>query len=539
VIAISVIAIYSRKSKFTGKGNSIQNQIELCKEHGKKHFSVEHYLIYEDEGYSGGNTNRPMYKKMLKDALEHKFDVLICYRLDRISRNISDFSGLVELLRDNDIDFVSIRESFDTSTPMGRAMMYIASVFAQLERETISERIKDNMYHLAKTGRWLGGRTPTGFKSKQVEYYDNDDNKRNIYVLTAIPKDLELVKALYNKYLELGSLTKLHQWTLENNIKTRSNKAFDKSILRFILSNPVYTIADKAIYEYFSLLHSKVASQKEDFDGIHGLMVYNRHNEKKNKVIKRHESEWIVSVALHRGIISSEHWIAVQNLLKSNSRKAPRAGTGRTGLITNLLRCQCCGSKMGISISRKKNETYYYYKCMAKEKSRGAKCNVSNLNGKTADELILNEIKKFKFNKRDIYNNLYKTRKTLDSLSSKELASIYTKENKINYYKNCINNLTLRLSETENSKASKYIINQIEKFDNELAKLKNNAKHINENIRTINTKERSLKLILDLINNFPSNLDALNFLEKKKLIHMLIDGISWDGHILTINFVDI
>ena len=96
---------------------------------------------------------------MMDAAKKRQFKAIIVYRLDRISRNVSDFSGLIEELARLDISFISIKEQFDTSTPMGRAMMYIASVFSQLERETIAERIRDNMHELAKTGRWLGGTT--------------------------------------------------------------------------------------------------------------------------------------------------------------------------------------------------------------------------------------------------------------------------------------------------------------------------------------------------------------------------------------------
>ncbi len=93
---------------------------------------------------------------------------MVCYRLDRISRNIGDFANLIEELNELHISFISIKEQFDTSSPMGRAMMYIASVFSQLERETIAERIRDNMLELSKSGRWLGGNTPTGYTSESV-----------------------------------------------------------------------------------------------------------------------------------------------------------------------------------------------------------------------------------------------------------------------------------------------------------------------------------------------------------------------------------
>ena len=164
-----VIAIYSRKSRFTGKGESVGNQVELCRSYIRSAYGdscADSAVVYEDEGFSGGNLNRPGFKQMMKAARQRQFRAVVVYRLDRISRNISDFSGLIEELNRLGIDFVSIRESFDTSSPMGRAMMYIASVFSQLERETIAERIRDNMHELAKTGRWLGGTTPTGYTSE-------------------------------------------------------------------------------------------------------------------------------------------------------------------------------------------------------------------------------------------------------------------------------------------------------------------------------------------------------------------------------------
>ena len=153
------VAIYSRKSVFTGKGESIENQIEMCKDYyNRTHNNNEvEFLIYEDEGFSGGNINRPRFKELITDAKNKKFKALVCYRLDRISLNVAYFSSTLELLQDNDIEFISIKEQFDTSTPMGRAMIYIASVFAQLERETIAERVRDNMLQLARTARWLGG----------------------------------------------------------------------------------------------------------------------------------------------------------------------------------------------------------------------------------------------------------------------------------------------------------------------------------------------------------------------------------------------
>ena len=144
-----VIAIYSRKSKFTGKGESIGNQVDMCKEYVRLHYgekALEAAIVFEDEGFSGGNTNRPAFQRMMGGIERGEIGTLVVYRLDRVSRNVSDFSGLIENLKRKDITFVSIRENFDTSTPMGRAMMYIASVLSHLDRETIAELIRDTMH---------------------------------------------------------------------------------------------------------------------------------------------------------------------------------------------------------------------------------------------------------------------------------------------------------------------------------------------------------------------------------------------------------
>ena len=166
------IAIYSRKSKFTGKGESIGNQIELCREYIRTHYggeAAEKTVVFEDEGFSGGNINRPAFQKMMSDLERGAFQALVVYRLDRVSRNVSDFSSLIEGLNRRGIVFVSVREQFDTATPMGRAMMYIASVFAQLERETIARQMGIPIRCLQD---WESGRKVVSLKSWEKYFKD-------------------------------------------------------------------------------------------------------------------------------------------------------------------------------------------------------------------------------------------------------------------------------------------------------------------------------------------------------------------------------
>ena len=236
------IAIYSRKSRYTGKGESIGNQIDLCREYIRTHYgdaAAEHAVVFEDEGFSGGNLNRPDFKKMMTAAKDRKFKAIVVYRLDRISRNISDFSSLIEELGRLGIGFVSIRESFDTSSPMGRAMMYIASVFSQLERETIAERIRDNMHELAKTGRWLGGTTPTGYASESVKSITVDGKTKKACKLKLLPDEAEIIYKIFDLYEQYDSLTMTETELLRQGIKTKTgvlSPGFPSSLFCRILS---------------------------------------------------------------------------------------------------------------------------------------------------------------------------------------------------------------------------------------------------------------------------------------------------------------
>ena len=186
------IAIYSRKSKFTGKGDSITNQIEQCRQY-LRYMSPDaderDILVFEDEGYSGGNINRPQFTAMMDACRAKELGMVVCSKLDRISRNTGDFIRIIDELTRLHISFASVRDRFDTATPAGKAMMNMTAVFAQLERETIAERIRDNMMDLAKTGRWLGGQTPTGYKSEQIQKETIDGKIRKLFKLTPIPEE--------------------------------------------------------------------------------------------------------------------------------------------------------------------------------------------------------------------------------------------------------------------------------------------------------------------------------------------------------------
>ena len=275
--------IYSRKSVYTGKGESIENQIEMCRQYIQTKFpdDAAEISVYEDEGFSAKNMDRPQFQQMLRDIRQKKPDFVICYRLDRISRNVSDFFSLVEELNDRNISLVCIKEEFDTSKPMGKAMMYIASVFAQLERETIAERVRDNLMMLARTGRWLGGTTPTGFTSEKLQEIVIDGKIMTSCKLKDNPEELRAVDLMFEKYLELRSVSGVSKYLIKQGIKSRNGKYYSLLGIKDILQNPVYCIADQDALAYFTEHGSDVCFDEKDCSDKYGLISYNKRDYKK------------------------------------------------------------------------------------------------------------------------------------------------------------------------------------------------------------------------------------------------------------------
>ncbi|MBR2594566.1 MAG: recombinase family protein [Firmicutes bacterium] len=383
-------AVYSRKSKYTQKGESIKSQISLCIDYIKNVLDGKDgdIFIYEDEGFSGKSLDRPGFSEMMRQAEKGIFSYIIVYRLDRISRNIRDFAVLTEKFDSLGIKFISIKENFDTSSPAGRAMMYISSVFSQLERETISERIKDNMKELAKTGRWLGGVTPFGFVSQKIDYHSNSGKSKRLFVLKNVPEETETVELIFRKFIESKSVSSVREYLLQKGYSTRNGKHFSAFTIKNILSNPVYMTADADAWDFLSGIGANIFSEKPQFDGSKGLSVYNRTIQRHGKANKQNPPDlWIVAVGNHKGIISGKVWIKANRILEQKTHS--KTPSESRALLSGILFCGECGSKM----RPKTNGKYgFSYICTQKEKSRKTLCSASNAKGRDLDESVLSEV---------------------------------------------------------------------------------------------------------------------------------------------------
>jgi len=530
------IAIYSRKSRFTGKGESIENQIELCRQyirvnHGEE--AADEVLIYEDEGFSGGNLERPQFKRMMSDAGRGKLSTIVVYRLDRISRNIGDFAGLIESLNALKISFVSIKEQFDTNSPMGRAMMYIASVFSQLERETIAERIRDNMHELAKSGRWLGGTTPTGYGSEQVQRMTVDGKVRKSCKLKAIPEEAELVRVIFAKFLETRSLTHTDTFLLQHGYSTKNGKHFTRFAIKGILTNPVYAKADPSVWAYFQGQGVELFAEQADFNGDCGVMAYNRTEQKSGKTnLIRPMDEWIVALGAHEGLIEGTDWVRVQYLLEQNRSKGYRKPRSNVALLSGLLVCGDCGDYMRPKLSKRENaagERMFSYVCEMKERSRSQRCKIRNVSGNLLDKMVIEELKKLPQQDSQFMQYLKQgeplirgNREEYDQQLEQLGKALGEKDQEIS-------TLLSTLGKASGSVAEDYLLRRIEDLHNQAEGLRRQSEELRRLTAGPAMADMQFDLLRQMVSSFATTIDFMTIEQQRAAIRTCLRKLVWDG----------
>jgi site-specific DNA recombinase len=256
-------AIYTRKSSEEGLEqdfNSLHAQREACEAFIKSQHGEGWRLIktaYDDGGFSGGTMERPALQRLLADIRERLIDVVVVYKVDRLTRSLADFAKMVELFDAQAVSFVAVTQQFNTTTSMGRLTLNVLLSFAQFEREVTGERIRDKIAASKRKGMWMGGTTPLG--------YDVDD--RRLVINSA---EAETVRHIYQRYLELQSVRLLRDELDRRGIVSKirisksgnrtGGKVFSRGALYELLSNPIYI--------------GEIRHRKERHPGQHEPIVY-------------------------------------------------------------------------------------------------------------------------------------------------------------------------------------------------------------------------------------------------------------------------
>ncbi len=337
-------AVYTRKSNEEGldvQFNTLDAQREACEAYIASQKSEGWFLVpdnYDDGGFSGGNLERPALKRLMKDIDAGKVDVVIVYKIDRLTRSLMDFTKLVETFDRRNVTFASITQAFNTTTSMGRLTLNILLSFAQFEREISAERIRDKFAASKKKGMWMGGHPPLGYIVQERK-------------LVIHPTESETVRAIFHRFAEIGSATQLIQELAESGTAGKKGRPMDKGYLYRILNNRLYL--------------GEVAYQGAIYAGE------------------------------HEGIIERELWDAVHTILATNTRE-PRSSSTRVqtpAVLRGIIRCGHCDRAMKPTFSRKNGREYRYYTCQSADKNGANACTLRTVAAGNVERAVFDQVR--------------------------------------------------------------------------------------------------------------------------------------------------
>lgn len=366
-----VVAIYCRVSttEQAEEGYSIGEQERVLMDYCDKN-GFDIYKTYADKGISGKDIkHRPAIQELLRDASEKRFNLVISWKINRMSRKLTDAIKIVEILEKYGIAYRSYSEPFESDTPAGRMQFQLMALLGEFERNTIAQNVKMGMCAKARSGEWCGGIAPLGYDWVPME--GTEQSVRRKSRLEVNEEEAETIRKIFELYASGKGYKAIVNHLNKEGYKTKRGNPFSVAQLKGILMNPVYI-------------------GKVRFD------VRRNWSEKRRQNINPNP---IIAEGIHKPIISDELWNRVQGIMKQKSGKPSRIYDGEYPL-TGILRCPECGA--GMVISRTTNtlkdgtkKRIVYYACGAWKNKGTAVCHSNSIRVDKANAVVFHELEKF------------------------------------------------------------------------------------------------------------------------------------------------
>ena len=363
-------AVYTRKSTEEGldmEFNSLDAQREACEAYIVSQ-RAEGWLPvrdrYDDGGVSGGTLERPALKRLLADIAARKIDVVLVYKIDRLSRSMLDFLKLVESFEHHGVTFVSITQSFNTTSSMGRLTLNVLLSFAQFEREVIGERIRDKVAASRKKGMWMGGWTLLGYEVRERK-------------LLIQKEDAERVRSIFKRFVQLKSATLLARELVLARATNRYGQLLDKGVLYRILNNRVYI-----------------------GDAVHKGVSYPGE---------------------HQAIIDRKLWDQVHGILKESPRRRAASARAQTPALLKGLLFGPDGAAMSPTHTRKAGRLYRYYVSQSVMKQGANACPVRQIPAAEIERIVIEQVRSLLQTPEIIVQTWRAARKTDSALAESEV----------------------------------------------------------------------------------------------------------------------
>lgn len=495
-----IIAVYCRVStdEQAEFGYSIDEQKRLLEEWCKANDYII-YKCYSDRGISGKNIkDRPALKELLSDAKAGKFDMVISWKINRVSRKLEDVLKIVNLLEKNNITFKSYSEPFETDTPAGRMQFQMMALIGEFERGTIAQNVKMGMIAKAKSGNWCGGRV-LGYDL--VPNNSPEEEKKGKNKLEINEKEVEIVRFIFNEYRKGKGYKAITNKMNKLGYKTKKGNNFSVGSIRDILTNPVYI----------------------------GEIRYNVRQNWSEKRRRNINPNPIRVKGKHEAIIDRELWDKVQLILESKKGKPSRIYDGEYPL-TGILRCPKCGAGMVISRTTntladgtKKRIAYY---CCGNWKNKGTSvCNSNTIRVDKANEYVFKKIEELVSNEamiKAVVKNINKERKDKVKPAKRLLSDIDKELEKLDKRKRKI----FEAYEDDIITKEEFQIRKDE-LNEKIRNLEEEKKPLLKTISEEVSEEIPYEFIKDILMNFSKILNSsVSREQQKKLLHMIISEIT-------------
>ena len=496
------IAIYCRKSVEKENSISVENQLEFCKAHFLRLHDDCEFFEFKDDGYTGANTNRPAFTRMMTLARAKQFDVIASYKLDRIARSTVDYLNIFEELKSLDISLISVSEGYDPSTPEGQLMMKMLSSFAELERQNIAKRVKDSMEERAKIGCFSGGTCPTGYEVTVVDF-----NGKKLKYLKLIPKMKNRVKEIFNLAAEGYSIGQIH-----NKLNLPNKTLYN------IIQNPTYVETSEESKSYLESLGYRVFGELKE---NHGFLPYNRRQKKNGKKVTS-SKEKFVAVSIHEPIVTSDVFIKANENIKARGQEAKPRISQKT-FLAHLVKCHC-GS--GMFVHANSSNTPYkdkvYFRCTAQKQKKT--CNSKWLKVKDVEDVFLNTLKNIKLDKTLLEN--YCRKDSLDDINLK--AIITEKKKEISKLNKQIDTLVENMS-LLSGPAVKNIADKINNLSADINILNGELTHLQHKEILMESEKLDIDTLYNQILYLLDHHDQISLEDMQILAKSIVTRIEYDG----------
>lgn len=386
--------------------------------------------------------------------------------------------------------------------------------FAQLERETIVERVTDNYYFRANNGYWAGGYAPYGYNIKHII---GQDGKRHS-ILEENKEQSKVVKRIYDMYINKNmSMRKIAQQLNHDKVPTLKKGFWVINVISSILSRPIYTPATAKIYEYYNSLGSNITNDLENFDGRMTANLYGKTKKNVKVKARRNYDEMYLSLINCPPLISNEDWLKAQKIKGITKYMPPRTNTSKISFLCGLVKCGKCGSNLVTQGSKNIYGVQYYYLICNKKRNLGASiCNNKMIDVSKLEDMVVSDMKNY-FNSKNITKKINAYVKNNKSKDVEKLNKKEQLENEIIKLNIQIDNLINSIAES-NEFTLKYINKKIEEIEKEKqSKL--------QEISNLNLSDSRNDDIIEYIKNIDDKLNSNDFNELKILCKTVIDKI--------------